>query len=122
MSVDSFSYLPILLQVAIVGTVVGLLITLTHLLGPRNNWGKKLNAFACGIREDGDARESFAIKYFLVAILFVLFDVEVVFFYPYALQVKTLGKDAFVAVLVFIGIFGVGFLYVLRKKVLSWDD
>jgi NADH-quinone oxidoreductase subunit A len=63
-----------------------------------------------------------AIKYFLVAILFVLFDVEVIFFYPYAVNFKALGWDGFLAVLMFIGFFLAGFIYIIKKGALHWED
>ncbi len=67
----------------------------THWLGPKRNTSDKLETFASGIKSHGDARQPMAIKYFLVAILFVLFDVEVIFFYPYAVNFKELGWSGF---------------------------
>ena len=63
-----------------------------------------------------------AIKYFLVAILFVLFDVEVIFFYPYAVNFRELGWDGFWSVILFVGLFLAGFIYIIRKKALQWED
>jgi NADH-quinone oxidoreductase subunit A len=77
--------------------------------------------FECGIDSQGDARYPISVKYFLVAILFVLFDVEVVFFYPYATNFREMGVDGFIAVLIFVAFFLCGFYYVLRKGVLDWN-
>lgn len=63
-----------------------------------------------------------AIKYFLVAILFVLFDVEVIFFYPYSVNFRELGWDGFMAVLMFVGLFLAGFVYIFKKGALKWED
>ena len=63
-----------------------------------------------------------AIKYFLVAILFVLFDVEVIFFYPYAVNFQELGKEGFIAVAMFVGLFVAGFIYIIKKGALDWED
>jgi len=78
------SYLPVAIQVIFAVGLVVLLMVVTHLLGPKRKTSDKLQTFASGIETHGDARQPMAIKYFLTAILFVLFDVEVIFFYPYA--------------------------------------
>ena len=95
---------------------------LTHLLGPKRKTSDKLQTFASGIETHGDARQPMAIKYFLTAILFVLFDVEVIFFYPYAVNFKALGWDGFKAVLMFVGFFLCGFIYIIKKGALNWED
>lgn len=119
---DYTAYFPILLQIVIIFLVIGGLLTGTHLLGPRNNLGNKRTLYECGVERKGDARSGFAIKYFLVAILFVLFDVEVVFFYPYAVSFKGLGWYGFTAILLFTGFFASAFYYLIKKQVLTWDD
>jgi NADH-quinone oxidoreductase subunit A len=109
------------MQTLVAGGFVGLVLTLTHLLGPsRKNKTKDAN-FECGVESDGDARVRFSIKYFMTAILFVLFDVEVIFFYPYAVNFKELGGEGFLAVLMFVSFFLIGFFYVLKKGALEWD-
>ena len=94
----------------------------THLLGPERRTEDKLQTFASGIKSHGDARQPIAIKYFLVAILFVLFDVEVIFFYPYAVNFKALGWQGFFAVLMFVAFFLAGFVYIIKKGALHWED
>ncbi|MBD0277281.1 MAG: NADH-quinone oxidoreductase subunit A [Flavisolibacter sp.] len=116
------SYLPIGLQFLFAGGLISLLMAVTHLLGPKRKTTDKLQTFASGIKSHGDAREPVAIKYFLVAILFVLFDVEVIFFYPYAVNFRGLGWNGFWAVLLFIAFFLCGFIYIIKKGALKWED
>ena len=94
--------------------------TVTHLLGPKRQTADKLETFSSGIASHGDARQPMAIKYFLVAILFVLFDVEVIFMYPWAVVVKKMGMVALVEILIFIFILFMGFLYAHKKGALKW--
>lgn len=116
------SYLPVALQALLVVGLIGFLMFVTHLLGPRRQTSDKLQNFASGIESHGEARQPMAIKYFLVAILFVLFDVEVIFFYPYAVNFKGLGWSGFWAVVMFVAFFLCGFIYIIRKGALTWED
>lgn len=116
------SYLPVGIQLLLVVGLIGFLMGLTHLLGPRRKTSDKLENFASGIESHGEARQPMAIKYFLVAILFVLFDVEVIFFYPYAVNFRELGWDGFWAVIMFVGFFLCGFIYIIKKGALKWED
>ena len=95
---------------------------ITHWMGPKRKTSDKLENFASGIDSHGDARQPMAIKYFLVAILFVLFDVEVIFFYPYAINFRELGWAGFGAVLMFVAFFLAGFFYIIKKGALNWED
>lgn len=121
-STDSGSYLPVAIQAFIAVGLVAFLAVVTHLLGPKRRTSDKLQNFASGIESHGDARQPMAIKYFLTAILFVLFDVEVIFFYPYAVNFKDLGWNGFWAVLMFVGFFLCGFIYIIKKGALKWED
>ena len=116
------NYFPIALQLLFAAIFVVLTLGATHLLGPKRKTADKLESFTSGIETHGDARQPMAIKYFLVAILFVLFDVEVIFFYPYAVNFRELGWDGFLAVLMFIGFFLSGFIYIIKKGALQWED
>jgi NADH-quinone oxidoreductase subunit A len=116
------SYFPLVLQVLIAVGLVAFLMAATHWLGPKRRTSDKLQNFTSGIDTHGDARQPMAIKYFLTAILFVLFDVEVIFFYPYAVNFRELGWDGFWAVLLFVGFFLCGFLYIIRKGALNWEE
>jgi NADH-quinone oxidoreductase subunit A len=118
----SGSYLPVAMQLLFAVGLVVLLMVVTHLLGPKRKTSDKLENFASGIESHGDARQPMAIKYFLVAILFVLFDVEVIFFYPYAVNFKALGWNGFFAVMMFVGFFMAGFIYIIKKGALRWEE
>jgi NADH-quinone oxidoreductase subunit A len=119
---SSANYLPIGIQLLFALGFVIVTIGATHLLGPKRNTADKLQNFESGIEIVGNARQPMAIKYFLVAILFVLFDVEVIFFYPYAVNFRSLGWDGFLAVLMFVGFFLAGFFYIIKKGALNWED
>ena len=94
----------------------------TSVLGPKRKTADKLVNFEGGIEIKGNARKPIAVKYFLVAILFVLFDVEVIFFYPYAVNFRELGWEGFMAVLMFVSFFICGFIYIIKKGGLNWED
>lgn len=115
------SYLPILIQLGFSIGFVVLALFLSQLLGPKKKTKKKNDVFECGIESQGDARFPVSVKYFLSAILFVLFDVEVIFFYPYAVNFKEMGWEGFAAVLTFVGFFLAGFIYVWKKGALEWE-
>ena len=114
-------YMPILLQSLVAVGFVAFTLVLTHLLGTYRHSKKKHENFECGIEVQGNARIPVSIKYFMTAILFVLFDVEVIFFYPYAVNFREIGVNGFMAVLLFVAVFLAGFYYVLRKGALEWD-
>lgn len=116
------TFLPIVYQLAFAAGLIVLLVIVTHLLGPKRKTKDKLQNFSSGIPSHGDARQPMAVKYFLTAILFVLFDVEVIFFYPYAVNFKDLGWPGFYAVLMFVGFFVCGFVYIVKKGALKWED
>ncbi len=116
------SYFPIGLQILFAVGLISFLMFVTHLLGPKRKTTDKLANFSSGIESHGEAREPMAIKYFLVAILFVLFDVEVIFFYPYAVNFKGLGWNGFWAVLMFVSFFLCGFIYIIKKGALQWEE
>jgi NADH-quinone oxidoreductase subunit A len=116
------NYLPIALQIIFAAGFVAFMILVSSFLGPKRKTSDKLETFTSGIESHGDARSPMAIKYFLVAILFVLFDVEVIFFYPYAVNFKSLGWTGFFEVVMFVGFFLVGFIYILKKGALKWED
>ncbi len=114
-------YIPILVTfVVALGFIVTTMIA-THLLGPKKKSDVKSEAFECGIESIGNARTPFSIKYFLVAILFVLFDVEVIFMYPWAVNFKTLGVTGLVEMFMFMGFLVIGLLYIIKKGALKWE-
>jgi len=117
-----FNYFPIALQLVIAIGFIIVMMSATHLLGPKRKTNDKLINFESGIPSVGNARQPMGIKYFLVAILFVLFDVEVIFFYPYAVNFRLLGVDGFKQVVLFVAFFLVGFIYIVKKGALDWED
>ena len=119
---NSFWYFPIALQLLFAIGFVAVMMGVTHFLGPKRATSDKLANFESGIESVGNARQPMAVKYFLVAILFVLFDVEVIFFYPYALNFRELGWNGFWAVLMFVSFFLCGFIYIIKKGALKWED
>ena len=113
-------FIPIIFQIIVaLGFVVVTLIA-THFLGPKRKTLDKLNTFEAGIEAVGNARQPFSIKYFLVAILFVLCDIEVIFMYPWAVNFVELGWDGVIAMFIFMSTLLLGFIYVIKKKALEW--
>ena len=102
--------------------LIATIIVLSNYLGPKRATSDKLQNFESGIEIKGNARQPMAVKYFLVAILFVLFDVEVIFFYPYAVNFRDLGWSGFMAVLIFVSLFITGLVYIFKKKALEWEE
>lgn len=114
-------YMPVLIQfmVAMGFVVFGLLGT--HLLGPKLHGKRKDASFECGLDSVGNARNPFSVRYFMTAILFVLFDVEIIFMYPWAVNFRKLGWFGFFEMFIFLSLLMVGFYYVLLKGVLKWE-
>ncbi len=115
-------YLPIFIMFLIAVAFVVVTMIASHLLGPKKYSKVKYNVFECGVHSEGNARNPFAVKYFLTALLFVLFDVEVIFMYPWAVNFKELGIFGVAEVLVFSAILLVGLYYLLKKDVLNIKD
>ncbi len=115
-------YLPIILMFLVaLGFVVTTMVA-SHKLGPKKKSKIKLDVFECGIEAQGNARVPFAIKYFLVAILFVLFDVEVIFMYPWAVNFRELGLLGVIEMFSFVALLLVGFYYMLAKKAIKHEE
>ena len=122
MNSTPLDYLPIVLMFIVAAGFVAFTMFLTHAIGPKRKTKIKLDTFECGIETQGNARLPFSIKYFLVAILFVLFDVEVIFMYPWAVNFKTLGITGIIEMFSFVILLLVGFYYMIAKKALTWED
>lgn len=115
-------YLPIIVQFLLAVAFVGGTLVVTHILGPRRKGGIKDDPFECGIESIGDARTPISVKYFLVAILFVLFDVEVIFMYPWAVNFREIGMTGLGAMAIFLVIQLAGLYYEYKRGVLKWED
>jgi len=113
--------LPIIFQMVVALAFVVIVMFITHNIGPKRKTADKLSTFESGIEVIGNARTPISIKYFLVAILFVLFDVEVIFMYPWAVNFKDLGSPGMIEMFIFMGTLLLGFIYVLKKGALDWD-
>lgn len=114
--------IPLIIQLLVVLGFVFTTVAASQYLGPKRKTAGKLESFESGLDAVGNARVPFSVKYFLAAILFVLFDVEIIFLYPWAVNFKELGWQGFVEMLMFIVFFTLGFFYVLKKGALKWDD
>ncbi len=117
----TIDYLAIFIQFIVAAGFVLSMIALSYWLGPKRKSAKKLQSFECGLESIGNARLPFSVKYFLVAILFVLFDVEIIFFYPWAVNFRELGGAGFVKMLIFIAPLLLGYFYIIRKGALKWE-
>ena len=114
-------YLPVALQLVFAAGFVAFTVFVSHYLGPRRKSKIKDENFECGIRQYGNARIPFSVKYFLVAILFVLFDVEVIFLYPWAVNFREMGMDGLWKMVLFMGLLLIGFFYIIKKGALEWE-
>ena len=94
---------------------------ITRLLGTAKQRPGKYESYECGVPLLGSSRERFSVKFYLVALLFVLFDIETVFLLPYAVAYQKLGMDGFLEILAFIAVLGVGLLYILKRRALEFD-
>jgi NADH-quinone oxidoreductase subunit A len=115
-------YLPLLIHFVVAGGLATLLVSLSWLIGFRKPTAAKMSPYECGMTPVGDARERFSVKFYLVAMLFILFDVEAIFLYPWAVILRELKMFGFWEMLVYIGIVLVGFFYVWKKGVLDWGE
>ncbi|HUK46012.1 MAG TPA: NADH-quinone oxidoreductase subunit A [Terriglobales bacterium] len=118
-------YLPLLIQFVLAGLLASALVLLSWIIGYRRPTRAKLSPYECGMTPIGDARERFSVKFYMVAMLFILFDVEAVFLYPWAIilkDLKRMGQAVFgiSEMFVYIGIVLVGFWYIWKKGVLDW--
>jgi NADH-quinone oxidoreductase subunit A len=113
-------YLPLLIHFILAGALATGIVLLSWLIGQRKPTRAKLSPYECGMTPIGDARERFSVKFYMVAMLFILFDVEAVFLYPWAIILRELKMFGFWEMVVYIGIVFVGFWYIWKKGVLDW--
>ena len=114
-------YFPIILFVVVAVGFAVTTIGASSLIVPRKKSAKKLAPYECGVEPIGNARGRFEIKFYLVAVLFILFDIEAVFLYPWAASFRHLGLAGLVEMILFIVILFVGYVYLLKKRALEWD-
>jgi NADH-quinone oxidoreductase subunit A len=114
-------YLPILIFLAVAGGLGVVLLALGFLFGPRRPDAEKLSAYECGFEAFEDSRMKFDVRYYLVAILFIVFDLEIAFLFPWAVALDTIGVVGLAAMGVFLLVLVVGFIYEWKKGALEWD-
>jgi len=116
------SYVPVLIMLIVVTSFGVLVITLSWLVGKRQAQAEKLMPYECGLNPIGDARKRFSIKFYIIAMLFIVFDIEAIFLYPWAIIFNDLKIFGLIEMLVFIGILLIGFFYVWKKGALEWGS
>jgi NADH-quinone oxidoreductase subunit A len=114
-------YFPVLLQVLIAAAVAGGMLATSAIIGRRVRDRIKDQPYECGITPVGSPRERFSVKFYLVAMVFILFDIETVFLYPWAVVFRELRLFAFVEMLVFVALILSGFFYIWKKGALAWS-
>ena len=114
-------YLPILLFLAVAAVVGVALMVLGNLLGPTRPTGEKLSPYECGFEAFEDAHMQFDVRYYLIAILFFAFDLEIAFVFPWAVIFRDLGMVGLIEMGIFLGLLVLGFVYVWKKGALEWE-
>ncbi|GMV05184.1 MAG: NADH-quinone oxidoreductase subunit A [Gemmatimonadota bacterium] len=115
------SYLPVLLLFAIALAMAGMMVMMSHMWNPRRPTPQKEMPYESGMIPLGDTRRRFSVKFYVIGILFIVFDVETIFLIPWAVHYRKLGAFGFVEGLLFVVVLGVGLLYAWRKGALEWD-
>ena len=115
------NYLPVLIFVLITLAIAVIVIVLGYVLGTRRPDSEKLSPYECGFESFEDARMKFDVRYYLVAILFIIFDLEIAFLFPWAIVLDQIGLFGFASMAVFLGILVIGFIYVWKKGALEWE-
>jgi NADH-quinone oxidoreductase subunit A len=113
-------YLPLLIHLLLAVALAGIIVLLSWFIGYRRPTRAKLSPYECGMTPVGNARERFSVKFYLVAMLFILFDVEAIFLYPWAVILRDLKVFGFLEMMVYIGIVLVGLFYIWKKGALDW--
>lgn len=115
------AYLPLMVMI-LIGVIFGVSnIVLAERLGPKKSTRAKLSTYESGMEPLKSARERFTVKFYLVAMMFILFDIEIIFMYPWAVQFRELGMYGFAAMILFMVLLFAGYLYVVKKGALKWD-
>jgi len=114
------NYIPAFLFIAVVGTLIPLTLLLAKLVRPEKPEAAKLMPYECGIDPVDQARGRYTVRFYIVAILFVVFDVETIFLFPWAVQFKMLGWFGFIEMMIFLAILVVGYVWIWQKKALEW--
>ncbi len=114
-------YLPILLFLVIATAMSVGAVVASYVVGPKKPDPEKNSAYECGFDPFGDARQRFDVRFYLVAILFIIFDLEVAFLFPWAISLGSIGVFGFWSMMVFLGVLTIGFVYEWKKGALEWE-
>jgi NADH-quinone oxidoreductase subunit A len=115
------SYFPILVFMGIAIVLATVMVVVPLLVAPKRPDNEKLSAYECGFEPFSDARGQFDVRFYLVAILFIIFDLEVAFLFPWAVVLKEIGMFGFWSMMVFLGVLTIGFIYEWKKGALDWE-
>jgi NADH-quinone oxidoreductase subunit A len=114
-------YVAVLIMIALAAIIAGVIVGASYILGNRTRARVKLSPYECGMVSMGPARRRMTIRYYIIAMLFLVFDLEILFLYPWAVVTKGLGLFGFVEMMVFVAILFIGYVYVWRKGALEWE-
>ncbi len=114
-------YLPILIFIGIAVGLAGVMVTASYIVGRQRPDSEKISAYECGFEAFDDARSKFDVRFYLVAILFIIFDLEVAFLFPWAVALGDIGLFGFWSMVIFLGILTIGFIYEWKKGALEWE-
>jgi len=120
-SLASGSYVPVLILMILATGFAAVMVALSRYVGRRSGDAGKYEPYECGVDPRGNARDRFSVKFYLVAILFILFDVEVIFLYPWAVRARELGRFGLAEMGIFLGVLLLGYFYILGTRALRWD-
>ncbi|HEU4539194.1 MAG TPA: NADH-quinone oxidoreductase subunit A [Polyangiaceae bacterium] len=115
------TYTPIFMLIALAALIAGGMFAASHYLGPKNMTAEKGLPFECGSESEGGRHTRLSVKFYLTAILFVVFDIEAVFVYPWAVQFRQLGWAGFLTMVSFLTVLVVGLVYCWKKGALEWE-
>lgn len=114
-------YVPALIMLVLAAATAGGMLVATSMIGPKKKFAEKMEPFECGESPIVSPKQRFSVKFYLVALFFVIFDIEAVFVYPWAVLFKELGLFGFIEMMVFISILAVGLIYIWKRGALEWD-
>ncbi|TQV79096.1 NADH-quinone oxidoreductase subunit A [Denitrobaculum tricleocarpae] len=114
-------YLPILMFIGIAVGLAGIMVVASYIVGRQRPDSEKISAYECGFEAFDDARSKFDVRFYLVAILFIIFDLEVAFLFPWAVSLGDIGLFGFWSMVIFLGILTIGFIYEWKKGALEWE-
>jgi NADH-quinone oxidoreductase subunit A len=115
------NYLPVLIFIIVGLAIGGIMVALGFVLGPHRPDSEKLSPYECGFEAFEDSRMKFDVRYYLVAILFIIFDLEIAFLFPWAIVLESIGWFGYIAMSIFLGILVIGFIYEWKKGALEWE-